>query len=47
MLKRRNHLLGRPTCRWKDSIKMDLREIGLEDVNSISLTKDRAGGGLW
>jgi hypothetical protein len=21
--------LGRPTCRWEDNIKMDLREVGL------------------
>jgi hypothetical protein len=25
---------GRPRCRWYDNIKMDLREIGLEDVNT-------------
>jgi hypothetical protein len=22
--------LGRPMCRWKDNIKMDLREIGID-----------------
>jgi hypothetical protein len=27
-------LLG-PRCSWKDNIKMDLREIGYEDVNGI------------
>jgi hypothetical protein len=25
--------LGRPRCRWEFNIKMDLREIGLEDVD--------------
>jgi hypothetical protein len=25
--------LGRPTRRWEDSIKMDLREIGFGDVD--------------
>jgi hypothetical protein len=24
--------LGRPTCRWEDNIKMDLREIGYGDL---------------
>jgi hypothetical protein len=28
-------------CRWKDSIKMDLREIGWEDVDWMHLAKDR------
>jgi hypothetical protein len=33
--------LGRPRCRWEDNIKMDLREIGLGDVDWIHLAQDR------
>jgi hypothetical protein len=33
--------LGRPRCRWEDNIKMDLREIGFEDVDWIHLAQDR------
>jgi hypothetical protein len=33
-------LLGRPRCRWEDNIKMDLREIGIDEVNWIWLTQD-------
>jgi hypothetical protein len=29
--------LGRPRHRWKDNIKMDLREIGIDGVNWIQL----------
>jgi len=29
--------LGRPRHIWKDNIKMDLKEIGWEGVNSIQL----------
>jgi hypothetical protein len=25
--------LGRPRCRWKDNIKLDLREIGIDGAN--------------
>jgi hypothetical protein len=25
--------LGKPKCRWGDNIKMDLRKIGLKDVD--------------
>jgi hypothetical protein len=32
---------GRPRCRWKTGIRMDLREIGLEDVDWILLAQDR------
>jgi hypothetical protein len=28
----RERLLGRPGCKWKDNIRIDLREIGWEDV---------------
>jgi hypothetical protein len=33
--------LGRPRRRWKDGIKMDLREIGLGSVDWIRLAQDR------
>jgi hypothetical protein len=33
--------LGRPRCRWEDGIRMDLREIGLGDVDWIRLAQDR------
>jgi hypothetical protein len=33
--------LGRPRRRWKDNIKMDLREIGFGDVDWIHLAQDR------
>jgi hypothetical protein len=33
--------LGRPRRRWEDNIKMDLREIGFEDVDWIILARDR------
>jgi hypothetical protein len=33
--------LGRPTRRWKNGIRIDLREIGLEDVDWIRLAQDR------
>jgi hypothetical protein len=36
--------LGRPSRRWEDGIRMDLREIGLGDVDWIGLTQDR---GRW
>jgi hypothetical protein len=29
--------LGRQRCRWKDNIKMDLREIGIVGANWIQL----------
>jgi hypothetical protein len=31
----------RPRCRWEDGIRMDLREIGLGDVDWIRLAQDR------
>jgi hypothetical protein len=33
--------LGRPRHRWEDEIRMDLREIGLGDVDWIRLAQDR------
>jgi hypothetical protein len=36
--------LGRPRCRWIDSIKMDLLEIGLSVVDWSGLAQDR---GRW
>jgi hypothetical protein len=33
--------LGRPRRRWEDDIKMDLREIGIDRANWISLAEDR------
>jgi hypothetical protein len=33
--------LGRPKRRWKDNIKMGLREIGLEGVDWIHLVQNR------
>jgi hypothetical protein len=34
-------LLGRPRHRWKDNIKLDLREIGIDGVNWIQLAHNR------
>jgi hypothetical protein len=33
--------LGRPMRKWKDKIKMDLREIGIDGVNWILLAQNR------
>jgi hypothetical protein len=33
--------LGRPRCRWVDSIKMDLRDIGWDGVGWIDMLQDR------
>jgi hypothetical protein len=33
--------LGRPRCRWVDNIKIDLREIGWDDVKWIDIAQDR------
>jgi hypothetical protein len=33
--------LGRPRRRWEDNIKMDLREIGIDETNWIRLAQDR------
>jgi hypothetical protein len=32
---------GRPVRRWEDEVRMDLREIGLGDVDWIRLAQDR------
>jgi hypothetical protein len=36
--------LGRPRLRWKDNIKVDLWEIGIDGANWIQLAQDR---GQW
>jgi hypothetical protein len=33
--------LGRPRCRWEDHIKMDLQEVGYEDMDWIELAHNR------
>jgi hypothetical protein len=33
--------LRRPRLRWVDNIKMDLREIGWDDMDWIDLARDR------
>jgi hypothetical protein len=33
--------LGRSRCRWEDSIKLDLREIGIDGAICIRLAQDR------
>jgi hypothetical protein len=33
--------LGRPRRRWKDNIKMDLREIWIDEANWIRLAQNR------
>jgi hypothetical protein len=33
--------LGRPRCRWVDSFKMDLREMGWVGMDWIDLAQDR------
>jgi hypothetical protein len=35
--------LGRPTHRWEDNIKMDLQEVGCEDMDWLELAQDRDG----
>ena len=34
-------LPGRPSCRWEDSIKMDLQEVGCGGLDWIELAQDR------
>jgi hypothetical protein len=33
--------LGRPRRRWEDNIKMELREINIDEANWIRLAQDR------
>jgi len=33
--------LGRPRCRWKDNIKMNLQEVGCVGMDWIDLAQDR------
>jgi hypothetical protein len=33
--------LGRPRRRWVDNIKIDVREIGWDDIDLINLAQDR------
>ena len=33
--------LGRPRCRWEDTIRMDLEEIGINAGNGVDLAQDR------
>jgi hypothetical protein len=33
--------LGRPRRRWENNIKLDFREIGIDEVNWIRLAQDR------
>jgi hypothetical protein len=37
----RKRPLGKPRSRWVDNIKMDLREIGWDDMDWIDLAQDR------
>ena len=37
--------LGRPTCRWEDNIKMDLKEVSCGGMDWIELPRIRTGGG--
>jgi len=39
--------LGRPRCRWEYSIKMDLREIGIDGTDWIRLAQDRVQWGAF
>jgi hypothetical protein len=39
--------LGRPRRRWEYSIKLDLREIGIDGANWIRLAQDRAQWGAF
>jgi hypothetical protein len=33
--------LGRPSRRWEDNFKMDLREIGIDGANWVQVAQDR------
>jgi hypothetical protein len=34
-------LLGRPRCRWEDNMKMNLQEVGCQDMDWIDLSQCR------
>ena len=36
-----NGPLGKPRCRWQDTIKMDLQEVGRGSKDCIDLAQDR------
>jgi hypothetical protein len=38
--------MGRPRCRWKNNIKMDLQEVGCGSMDWIELAQE-TGGGHW
>jgi hypothetical protein len=37
----KSHALGKSRCRWVNNIKMDLREIGWDDMDWIDLAQNR------
>jgi hypothetical protein len=37
----RRPIIGRPRHRWEDNIKMNLREVGLGDIDWVDLAQDR------
>ena len=37
----RKRPLGRPRCRWKNNIKMDLQKVGFGGMDWIELAQDR------
>jgi hypothetical protein len=37
--------LGRPRCRWEDSIKMNHQEVGSGGMDWIKLSQGKTGGG--
>jgi hypothetical protein len=41
----RKRPLGRPRRRWKNNIRIDLREVGWEDVDWMYLAQDGTRGG--
>jgi hypothetical protein len=36
--------LGRPSCRWEDNIKIDLKEVGLVALSRLIWLRIGAGG---
>jgi hypothetical protein len=41
MVGKTNRPLGRPRRRWEDNVKVDLTEVGMEDVDWIHLAQAR------